>query len=78
MHCIYSTCIYSTCVLPADTPPPSTAFDPSGGWGSYLGVGGAGGCPPEMLSLVDVISCILVNPGDGQLEMGNTLVSSDS
>ena len=42
------------------------------------GVGGAGGCPPEMLSLVDVISCILVNPGDGQLEMGNTLVSSDS
>jgi hypothetical protein len=36
------------------------------------------GPPPYNLEFVDVISCNLVNLRDGQLEMGNTLIRSDS
>ena len=34
--------------------------------------------PQNIFNLVDVISCILVHLEDGQLEMGNTFICSNS
>ena len=59
----------------AKRPPSSKLCKSVCKWGSGAGLGVL---PQKMMNLVDAIFCILVHLGDGQLEMGNTLIRSDS